>query len=174
MVTGVLKAVWPELSVTLAVSVWAASVKDVVFRLKFQLLVPDAFEKVPPSTETWTKEIAPLPEAVPETVTIPDTAAPFAGAVIDTTGGATALLTVTVSPTLVVLVPAVSFATAFSVCVPFRILRRIPRVAVGCRRNCAPHICPVQLELHTRYSKATRRTCSHRKFLILSPRSPAR
>ena len=59
-----------------------------------------------------------LLEAIPDTVIVPDTVAPFTGAVIDTTGGATALFTVTVSPTLVVLAPALSFAMAFSVCEP--------------------------------------------------------
>jgi hypothetical protein len=59
--------------------------------------------------------------AVAVTATVPDTVAPLAGAVIDTTGGATALLTVTVSPALVVLVPNVSFAMAFSVCDPFEL-----------------------------------------------------
>ena len=62
-----------------------------------------------------------LLEAVPDTVIVPDTVAPLAGAVIDTTGGATALFTFTVSPTLVVLVPAVSFAMAFSVCEPLEL-----------------------------------------------------
>jgi hypothetical protein len=55
------------------------------------------------------------------TVAVPDTVAPFAGAVIDTTGGATALLTVTVLPALVVLIPAVSFAMAFKVCEPLEL-----------------------------------------------------
>jgi hypothetical protein len=41
--------------------------------------------------------------------------------VIDTTGGATVLFTFTVSPALVVLVPAASFATAFSVCEPLEL-----------------------------------------------------
>jgi hypothetical protein len=59
--------------------------------------------------------------AVAVTTAVPDTVAPLAGAVIDTTGGATALLTVTVSPALVVLVPAVSFAMALSVCEPFEL-----------------------------------------------------
>jgi hypothetical protein len=59
--------------------------------------------------------------ALAVTVAVPDTVAPLAGAVIDTAGGATALLTVTVSPALVVLVPAVSFAMAFSVCDPFEL-----------------------------------------------------
>jgi hypothetical protein len=55
------------------------------------------------------------------TTAVPDTVAPLAGALIETTGGATALLTVTVSPALVVLVPAVSFAMAFSVCEPLEL-----------------------------------------------------
>ena len=59
--------------------------------------------------------------AVAVTVAVPDTVAPLAGAVIDTTGGATALLTVTVLPALVVLVPAASFAMAFSVCEPLEL-----------------------------------------------------
>ena len=63
-----------------------------------------------------------LLEAVPDTVIVPDAAAPFEGAVIATTGGATELLTVTASLALVVLVPAVSFAMALSVCDPFELL----------------------------------------------------
>jgi hypothetical protein len=59
--------------------------------------------------------------AIAVTIAVPDTVAAFAGAVIDTAGGATALFTVTVSPALVVLAPAVSFATALSVCEPFEL-----------------------------------------------------
>jgi hypothetical protein len=116
-----LKAVPPELSVAFAVSVWLALLKDAVSRPKLQLLVPEALEKLPPSTDTWTEEIERLLEADPDTVIVPDTVAPSAGAVIETIGGAAALLTVTVSPALVVLVPAVSLAMAFSVCEPFEL-----------------------------------------------------
>jgi hypothetical protein len=116
-----LKAVPPELSVAFAVSVWLALLKDAVSRPKLQLLVPEALEKLPPSTDTWTEEIERLLEADPDTVIVPDTVAPSAGAVIETIGGAAALLTVTVSPALVVLVPAVSFAMALSVCEPFEL-----------------------------------------------------
>jgi hypothetical protein len=55
------------------------------------------------------------------TVVVPDTVAPFAGAVIETAGGATALLTITMSPAPVVLTPAVFFAMAFSVCEPLEL-----------------------------------------------------
>jgi hypothetical protein len=119
--TRLLEAVAPELSVALAVSVWVALLKDAVSRLKLQLVVPEALEKPPLSTATCTEEIERLLEAVPDTVIVPDTVAPPAGAVIETTGGATALLTVTVSPVLVVLFPAVSFAMAFSVCEPLEL-----------------------------------------------------
>jgi hypothetical protein len=112
------EAVVPELSVALAVSVWVVLLKDVVSRLKLQLLVPEALEKLPLSTDTWTEEIERLLEAVPDIVIVPDTVAPLAGAEIDTTGGAMTLFTVTVSPALVVLTPALSFAMAFSVCDP--------------------------------------------------------
>jgi hypothetical protein len=54
-------------------------------------------------------------------VVVPDTVAPLAGAVIDTTGAATAFFTFTVSPALIVLIPAASFATAFSVCEPLEL-----------------------------------------------------
>ena len=52
--------------------------------------------------------------AVTETVAL--TVELLAGAVMETTGAATALFTVTESGALVVLAPAVSFATAVSVC----------------------------------------------------------
>jgi hypothetical protein len=54
-------------------------------------------------------------------VVVPDTVAPLAGAVIDTTGAATAFFTFTVSPALIVLVPAASFAMPFSVCEPLEL-----------------------------------------------------
>jgi hypothetical protein len=84
-------------------------------------LVPVALKKLAPSTESWTKEIDRLLEAVPDTATIPDTVDPFAGDVIVTTGEATALFTVTVSLALVVLFPAVSVATAFNAWAPFEL-----------------------------------------------------
>jgi uncharacterized membrane protein len=59
--------------------------------------------------------------AVADTVTVFETVAPLAGAVIDTVGGvvSTELLTVTVTLALVVALFEVSVAIARSVCVPF-------------------------------------------------------
>ena len=57
-------------------------------------------------------------EAEAVTATEPETVVPATGAVSATTGGAAALLTVTATPELVVLSPAVSVATAERVCEP--------------------------------------------------------
>jgi len=63
--------------------------------------------------------IGALPDALALTVTVPDTVAPLAGAVIETVGDVgVELLTVTVTPALVPVLPAVSVATAASVCAP--------------------------------------------------------
>jgi hypothetical protein len=62
-----------------------------------------------------------LSEAFAETVVVPDSVAPFAGAEIETVGGvvsAGVLLTVTVTAALVAEFPAASLATARSVCEP--------------------------------------------------------
>jgi hypothetical protein len=117
----VLSAVLPALSVVFATREWEPFDKEAVSRLNVQLLVPIAIAKLAPSTDSWTKEIDRLLEAVPDTVTIPDTVDPFAGDVIVTTGGATVLFTVTRSLALVVLFPDVSVATAFNVWAPFEL-----------------------------------------------------
>jgi hypothetical protein len=52
IVMGLLVSVLPELSVALAVSVCVPLLSDAVFRLKLQLLVPEALEKLPSSTES--------------------------------------------------------------------------------------------------------------------------
>ena len=54
-----------------------------------------------------------------------ETIAPLAGLVIETAGGVVSgeeLLTVTVTPPEVLRLPAVSLATAVSVCVPFAVV----------------------------------------------------
>jgi hypothetical protein len=59
-----------------------------VLREKDQEMVPEALEKVPPSTETWTEEIVRPSEATPETEIEPETVAPLEGEEIETEGGA--------------------------------------------------------------------------------------
>lgn len=80
-------AVVPRVSVARAVSVCAALEREVVSRLKDQLVVPEAREKVPPSTRTWTELTPRGSEATPETVIVPETVAPLVGEEMATVGG---------------------------------------------------------------------------------------
>src|SRR6267378_2962686 len=77
----------PGVSVARAVSVCAALEREVVSRLKDQLVVPEAREKVPPSTRTWTELTPRGSEATPETVIVPETVAPLVGEEMATVGG---------------------------------------------------------------------------------------
>jgi hypothetical protein len=111
-----LVAVLPELSVALAIRVWVALLRDAVSRLKVQLLVPEALEKFPLSTETWTEETATLSEAVPETMVTPETVAAFVGALMETVGGVVSAVEFTVSvAALLVMLPAALFTTTRNV-----------------------------------------------------------
>ena len=94
-------AVEPEESVARAVRVCGALESEVVLRLKDQLVVPEAVEKLPLSTCTATELRATASEAVPETVMVPETVAPLAGEEIATTGAEPAGLTVSVAALLV-------------------------------------------------------------------------
>jgi hypothetical protein len=78
--------------------------REEVLREKDQLEVPEAEEKAPLSTCTWTELKPRLSEAVPERVMEPETVAPFEGEEMETEGGA-AELTVRVAAVLVT-VPA--------------------------------------------------------------------
>jgi len=88
MLTGELVAELPEESFTFAVSVCAPLERELVLREKDQLMVPEAFEKAPPSTESCTEVMGRPSEATPETVVVPERVAPLAGLLIDTVGGA--------------------------------------------------------------------------------------
>jgi hypothetical protein len=68
-----------------------------------------------PSTWNWTLAIPTLELDVALTVVVPETVAFAVGAVIETVGGATVLLTFTLTPALVVVLFEVSLATAVSV-----------------------------------------------------------
>ena len=85
-----------------------------------------------------------LDDAVAVTVTVPLTVAPFAGAVIDTVGGGVVLVLLTVmdTPALVVWLPAVSLATAVSVC--FALLKAVVfnESVYGAAVTAAPEFVP--------------------------------
>ena len=77
-----------------------------------------------PSSRNWTPATPTLSLALAETVTVPDTVAPLAGAVMETVGGVisgAALEVVTVMAVLVVWLPTPSRARADSVWVPLAV-----------------------------------------------------
>ena len=63
----------------------------------------------------WTPTTPTLSEALAETVTVPATVAPVAGAVIETVGGVVSFITVTLTGAAVPRFPAASRATAVRV-----------------------------------------------------------
>ena len=73
-----------------------------------------------------------LSDAVAVTLMLPDTVAPFAGAVSETVGACVSppLLTVTVRAAEVVVLPAASRAMAVNECVPLLAVSRVPGAAV--------------------------------------------
>src|SRR5207247_1366388 len=76
---------------------------------------------------------------------VPDTVAPFVGAVIETTGGVVSgavLETVTVTVADVAVLPAASRATAVSVCVPFGAVVVSHESEYGAVMSSAPRFAP--------------------------------
>lgn len=69
--------VFPAASRALAETEWDPP--DSIPRVLDQMVVPAAEEKAPPSKEVSTKVTPTLSEAVPETVTVPETVLPLAG-----------------------------------------------------------------------------------------------
>src|SRR5437879_13391865 len=68
--------------------------------------------RLTPSSLSCTPTTPTLSVALAETVTVPETVAPAAGAVIDTVGGVVSLKTVTLTAAAVAVLPAASRATA--------------------------------------------------------------
>jgi hypothetical protein len=86
MVTRELVAVIPAASVTFAFRVCGAFEREPVLREKDQLVVPEALEKEPPSTESCTELRVTESEAVPETAMVPETVEPLEGEEMETEG----------------------------------------------------------------------------------------
>jgi hypothetical protein len=114
--TLLLVVLFPAASRAMAVRVWEPFAIVVVFQEVLWGLVVSSVPRLVPSSRNWTPTTPTLSEAVAETVTVPDTVAPLAGAVIVTVGGL--LSTVTLTLLLVVLFPAASRATAVRVWEP--------------------------------------------------------
>jgi hypothetical protein len=99
-----------------------------------------------PSTRNCTPTTPTLSDAVAVNGTEPPgTVEPFAGAVIDTTGGVKSLLTVTVTAVEVVLLPAASRATAVNVWVPLATVVVSHVIEGGLVVSSAPRLLPSSL-----------------------------
>jgi len=119
-VTAAEVVVFPAASLALAVRVWEPFVACAVFQLVLYGLVLSVAMTLP-SMRKSTEATPTLSEAEAEMVLVPETVAPFDGAVRDTVGGVVsgaALLTVTVTPVDVVVFPAASRARALRVWPP--------------------------------------------------------
>ena len=75
--------------------------------------------RLTPSSLNWTPTTPTSSVALAETVIVPPTVAPAAGAVTETVGGVVSLRTVTLIATAVAVFPAASRATAVKLCAPF-------------------------------------------------------
>ena len=86
--TRELVAELPAESLTLAEREWVPSERELVLRLTDQLVVPEAFTKAPPSTDSCTELIVKPSEATPETEIVPETVELLAGLEMETEGAA--------------------------------------------------------------------------------------
>jgi hypothetical protein len=112
-VPPLLVVVLPAASRATAVRVWVPFPAAVVSQGTLYGEVVSSAPRAAPSSRNWTPTTPMLSEAVAETVTVPDTVAPPAGALIATLGAL--LSTVTLTALLVVVFPAASRATAVRV-----------------------------------------------------------
>ena len=119
-VTPALVVAFPAASLAIARTVCDPLLAVEVFQEYAYGEVVSRLPALAPSSWNCTLATPTLSEAVAVTLTVPDTVAPLAGAVIDTVGAVVSvvLLTVTVTLALVVELPAPSFAMARKVCEP--------------------------------------------------------
>jgi len=133
----------PAVSVATAVNVCVALLSVVVFKDSEYGAVVSAAPEFAPSTWNCTLAIPMLEDALAVTVIVPLTVAPLAGAVMEAVGGAVlALFTVTDTPALVVLFPAVSVATAANVCVALLSVVVFKDSEYGAVVSAAPEFAP--------------------------------
>src|SRR6266702_1817258 len=98
-----------------------------------------------PSSRNCTPATPTLSEASALTLIVPDTVAPFAGAVIDTVGGVLSLNTVTLTELEVYWRPSRSLATASKVCEPLLAVVVFQEIEYGAVVSSAPRSAPSSL-----------------------------
>src|SRR5437879_13874527 len=110
--TAAAVAVFPAASRATAVRVCAPLLAVVVFHERVYGAVVTSAPRLAASSLNCIPTTPTLSVALAETVTVPLTVAPAAGAVIDTVGGVVSLRTVTLTAAAVAVLPAASRATA--------------------------------------------------------------
>src|SRR5439155_13997548 len=101
-----------------------------------------------PSSLNCTPTTPTLSEALAETVTVPATVAPAAGAVMETAGGVvsgTGLLTVTLTAAELAELPAASLATAVTLWLPLALTVVFQDIEYGAVVTSAPRFTPSSL-----------------------------
>src|SRR5438445_4522135 len=111
-VTGAEVAVLPAASRATAVSVWVPFGARVVVQATVYGGALTSAPRLVPSSLNCTPATPTLSEALADTVTVPVTVAPLAGAVKETAGGVVSFATVTLTAAAVAALPVASRATA--------------------------------------------------------------
>src|SRR2546422_543879 len=115
-VTATAVVVLPAASRATAVSACDALLAVVVSHASAYGAIVSSTPTFAPSRRNWTPTTPMLSDALALIVVVPETVAPFAGAVRLTVGGVVSLSTVTVIAAAVAVLPAASRATAVSAC----------------------------------------------------------
>src|SRR6266581_8293421 len=135
----------PPIQLTVAASVCEPFATLVVSRATEYGAAVSSAPSAAPSNRNWTPATPTLSEASALTLIVPDTVAPFAGAVIDTVGGVLSLNTVTLTELEVYWRPSRSLATAIKVCEPLLAVVVFQEIEYGAVVSSAPRSAPSSL-----------------------------
>src|SRR2546426_1044200 len=141
-VTVAAVAVLPAASRATAVSVCDALLAAVVSHASAYGAVVSSTPTFAPSRRNWTPTTPTLSDALALIVVVPETVAPFAGAVRLTVGGVVSLSPVTVIVAAVAVLPAASRATAVSVCDALLAVVVSHAIAYGANMSSTPTSAP--------------------------------
>jgi hypothetical protein len=144
-VTAALVALFPAPSVAIARTVCDALLTFVVSHVYAYGEARSDAPAFTPSTWNWTLATLTLSAAFAETVTVPETFAAFAGAVMETVGAVVSLVVlsiVTVKLALVAVFPAPSVAIARNVWLPLAVFVESQEKAYGEAASAPPRFAP--------------------------------
>src|SRR2546426_887177 len=141
-VIAVAVVVLPAASRATAVSVCDALLAVVVSHAIAYGAIVSSTPTLAPSRRNWTPTTPTLSDALALIVVVPETVAPFAGAVRLTVGGVVSLSTVPVTAAAVAVLPAASRATAVNVCDALLAVVVSHAIAYGAVVSSTPRLAP--------------------------------